>query len=90
MSLSFQLKDFYFTHQPTYPAGPRQARGEVRHQVRLQGVQPGVPAAEGLQPGADQVVAQQGRCPNGGRSTATTGPHRRRNHDSNCASLNPN
>lgn len=69
---------FYFT-------GTRQARGEVRHKVRLQGVQPRVPAAEGHEPRDHQVLPQQRRSPD--RRGAASGSGRRRETHPHRASL---
>jgi len=66
-------------------SGARQARGEVGHKERVQGVQPGVPAAEGRESRVHPVVPQQGRSPNRGCPPAST--HRRRDTDSHCAQV---
>jgi len=66
-------------------AGARQARGEVGLEVGVQGIQSGVLAAEGHQPGDHQIVPQQGRRADGGSPVA--GPRRTRQADSDFTPL---
>lgn len=69
----------------SFRLGARQARGEVGHKERVQGVQSGVPPAQGRQSRVHPLVPQQGRSPDRGRPPAST--HRRRDTDSHCAQV---
>lgn len=56
--------------------GARQARGEVRHQVGVQRVQPRVPAAQRHQPRSHQVLPVPRWSADGGGAAAAAGHHR--------------
>lgn len=62
--------------------GTRKTRGEIREQIRVQRVQPGVLTSQGHQPREHQVLPEQGRSADRGGAPACPGcsgeddPHR--------------